>query len=359
MKSSYLTIALFAGISLLGGCSLIHSSLFAQSSQDSTAAQSQSASDALTAARQLAWDAAVIVQKPPHPVQTWQQAKLKLQQAIALLETASKDATLATQVSEKLSLYRTNYTAIDRRLTTEQTATNNLQKAQDIAWQASVAVQNPPHPLQVWQTVSHQWQDAIALLEKIPKTTSVFSKSREKLATYRNNYATINQRVETETNALVTLKQFSETAVQFNQWMTHRVTNSAPDSVGLSYQDYDRTVQQMEASLNQFASQPEIRKHLIYSELAETVEDHKLARKLWQAYLNFQQNTQGSGENPSAQLFPVSFQESNLLIRKYGVRTYGNGTQISLKHTLWSIWQHANQQIRQAQQKMLSLKQEG
>jgi uncharacterized membrane-anchored protein YhcB (DUF1043 family) len=356
MKPPYLTVALSTGIFLLGGCSVVNQVLSAKSTQDSASTESQSASDNLTDARQLAWEAAVIVQNPPHPVNTWQQAKGKWQQAVALLEAAPINTTISAQIREKLPVYRANYTTIDRRLAIEQSAANNLQKAQDLAWQAAVVVQNPPHALRVWRTASRHWQDAIVLLEKIPKTTFAFATSQEKLSTYRNNYSTINQHVATETSALIALKQFSETAVQLNNLMTSRLINPTQSSVGISYQDYSRTVQEMEASLAQFTNQPDVKKHLIYSDLTEAVEDHKLVLKLWQTYLDFKKaETQNLDNDSFNQLFPISFQESNLLIQKYGVRTYGNGTQVSLKFTIWAIWQRANQHIRQAQQKILSL----
>ncbi|MGA7935821.1 MAG: hypothetical protein WCA35_19880 [Kovacikia sp.] len=361
MKPLHLTVALSAGIFLLGGCSLTNHFLSAKS-QAPPSTQSKSATDNFTAARQLAWEAAVMVQNPPHPVSIWQQAKSKWQQAIALLETAATETsssatTASVQSREKLPVYRANYTAIDRRLTTEQAAAGNLQTAQELAWQAAVAVQNPPHALNVWQNASRQWQDAIDLLEKIPKSTFAFAKSQEKLVTYRNNYNTISQHAETETQALMTLKQFSETAVRLNSLMTGRLADSTVGPVGISYQDYSRMVQTMEASLEQFANQPEVKNHLIYPDLAETVEDHKLAIKLWQSYLDFKKvEPPGPSNDPLNQLFPVSLPESTLLIRKYGVRTYGNGTQVFLQPTTWAIWQRANQQIRQAQQKILSLK---
>jgi len=377
MKPPHLAIILSAGILCLGGCSLIHSSVFNQPTQDATSAQPLPASNNLATASKLAWDAAVIVQHPPHPVDVWKQAKDKWQQAIALLEPISNDPAVAAQVKEKLPTYRENYAVISARLAAEQRAADHLQEAQNLAWQAAVAVQNPPHALKVWQTASSQWQDAIALLEKIPKTTTAFAKSQEKLVTYRNNYDIIHQRAETETSALIALKKMSETAVQLSNLAKNKPEPSASNSsdqsaiekrstdqnstgqnsTGMAYQDYTRMVQEMEDALDQFASQPNAKKHLIYTDLEEAVEDHKRVLKLWQSYTDFKKNEpSGLHENAATQFFPVSAQESATLIQKYGVRTYGDGNQVSLKWTTWQIWQHANQRIRQAQQKMLSLK---
>lgn len=71
----------------------------------------------------------------------------------------------------------------------------SLKAAEDLAMEAAVLVQNPPHPVQVWRQAEQKWQEAIANLETIPADCYVAQKSLEKLSAYRSNHAAIGKRV--------------------------------------------------------------------------------------------------------------------------------------------------------------------
>jgi hypothetical protein len=356
MKSPHLTVALSASVLLLSGCSIVEQPTVANSTPDTASSETPSALDSYVAARRLAWDAAVIVQHPPHPVDTWQEAKVKWRQAIRLLQKIPQDAAISPQAKEKLAVYQTNYSAVDERLKAEQTAASQLDKAQTLAWQAAVTVQNPPHSLKVWQRAGSKWEEAIALLEAIPNTTSIFLKGQEKLATYRSNYSAINQRIRTEIQALQTLKQFSEVASQLNNIPSDALAHPTLDKVGINYAEYTKLVDALEASLAQFANQPGGKKHLIYTSLEEAIVDFKTVTKLWQTYLNYKQdNAQWLYDDVFNQLVPLPFQEMNDLVQKYGIKTYSNGTKVSLRFGAWAIWYQASQRIRSAQQQILSM----
>lgn len=79
---------------------------------------------------------------------------------------------------------------------------NNLEKAQKLAMEASLIVQNPPHSLTVWQQSQVKWQEAINLLEKISNQSSLSLIVQEKLTNYRQNYQVISQRIKIEEKAL-------------------------------------------------------------------------------------------------------------------------------------------------------------
>ncbi len=365
MKLSYLSVTLLTGGLLLSGCSLIEQPLSAKSSQTlvanpSPTEQPLSDMEKLVEARRLAWDAAVMVQYPPHPAEVWQRARVKWRSAIRLLESISKEASTTAQVQEKLATYRQNYAAIEARLKAEQTGQRNLETAQTLAWQAAVTVQNPPHPLKVWQRAGSKWQEAIALLEEIPKTGTTYSKSQEKLVTYRNNLAAINQRITTETQALVTLKQFSAAMAKLNAIPGYAASSPVGDNIGLSFEEYTALIESLESSLNDLANQPQGKHHPIYSELEETIADLNLVTDLWQSYLEYKKtNAQWLYGDLFNQLMPLPFEEMNILVQKYGVKTYSGGTKISLRFSAWEIWYHSSQLIRQAQQKVLSNRDEG
>lgn len=69
----------------------------------------------LKAAQQSAMAAALLVQNPPHPVDTWYQAQQKWQQAINLLETIPQESSSYQTAREKLKIYRENHQVITKR----------------------------------------------------------------------------------------------------------------------------------------------------------------------------------------------------------------------------------------------------
>ncbi|WP_333358141.1 TerD family protein [Microcoleus sp. N3A4] len=74
-------------------------------------------------------------------------------------------------------------------------AAESLEKAQQLAMEAAVVVQKPPHPMEVWHQSQSKWQQAIALLEAIDSRTPVYNLAQNKLSNYRANRAVIGQRV--------------------------------------------------------------------------------------------------------------------------------------------------------------------
>lgn len=361
MHSLRLTIAFSTGLLLLTACSARYSdfverssqALTTDSTQRSTTPQPATALDNVVAARRLAWDAAVMVQHPPHSAATWQAARVKWRQAINLLEAVPEGAPLSAQAKAKLSVYQANYTAISDRLTAETVALDQLKAAQTLAWQAAVTVQKPPHSPRVWQRASRKWQDAIALLESIPPTTSIAQQSQAKLITYRSNYSAINQRLTNETQALLTLKQFSEIAVRLGGIPDNiDPSNLALQKIGVSYEDYTHLVQALQQSLTQFATQPDAKNHPLYPELVKAIEDYQVVLKLWQAYLEFKAaNTQWLYDDVYNQLVPVPLADADRLVQKYDIKTYSGGTKVSLRFSAWTIWQKTNQHLRQVQQR--------
>lgn len=79
----------------------------------------QKAATNLEAAKKLAWEAAVMVNNPPHPKEVWQNAQSKLQQAINLLSSIPQGTFVEAHAKEKLADYQNNYTLIGNRIKTE------------------------------------------------------------------------------------------------------------------------------------------------------------------------------------------------------------------------------------------------
>ena len=69
----------------------------------------------LKVAKKSAMAAALLVQNPPHPVETWYQAQQKWQEAINLLEKIPQESASYSEAQKKLKIYRENYQVISKR----------------------------------------------------------------------------------------------------------------------------------------------------------------------------------------------------------------------------------------------------
>ncbi|MDP8934282.1 MAG: TerD family protein [Cyanobacteriota bacterium] len=86
--------------------------------------QNLQAAESLATAQKLAMEAAVVVQKPPHPIEVWHQSQSKWQQAIALLEAIDSRTPVYNLAQNKLSNYRANRAVISQRVAIAQKAAN-------------------------------------------------------------------------------------------------------------------------------------------------------------------------------------------------------------------------------------------
>lgn len=150
-------------------------------------------------AQKLAMEASFIAQKPPHPIEVWQQAKPKWQKAINILESIPQNSGIYPQAKDKLVLYRNNYKAINKTILIEQKALEDFEAAKRKAWQAAVIVQNPSQSIALWQQAQSNLSQAINLLNSIPKSSFIFSKAKEKVIYYRNNYNVISSKIDKAT----------------------------------------------------------------------------------------------------------------------------------------------------------------
>ncbi len=306
------------------------------------------------AAEMLAWDAAVMVQHPPHLADTWQSAKVKWRQAIRLLESISGKTPLAAQANAKLAIYRKNYAAISQRLVAEQTAKDQLFKAQTLAWHAAVTVQNPPHSLKIWQRASQKWGAAIALLATMPPKTSVTDASRSKLVTYRKNFLAIAQRLQTERAAQRTVQQFAKSTSTLVSLQTQAALGMTKHSLGIDYGSYRQIVHSLKGSLTRFKQEPKALQHPVYQPLAAAIADYDFVLSLWDSYLKHKQANIFWLESQDFYdlLLPLKLIDSASLRQKYKVKIYqASGVpKVSLKLIAWEVWEQASLHVDAAQQ---------
>jgi hypothetical protein len=167
-------------------------------------------------------------------------AKSKLSSAIARLEEIpERPGSLFDEAQNELGLLRTKVTAIDKKLATPTVATNPPGKtntpppkktdtppvskttppttvpakvdptvkppaktddleaaAKHLGHEASVIVQNAPHKSEVWKSSQGKWQEAIALLEKLPKDTPQRASIDKRLGIYKQNLAQITTQLQ-------------------------------------------------------------------------------------------------------------------------------------------------------------------
>ncbi|MFW9262211.1 hypothetical protein [Nostoc sp. CALU 546] len=101
-------------------------------------------------------------------------------------------------------------------LTQQGSASAKFKSAQKLGMAAASLVQNPPHPLKVWQEAETKWHQAIILLDSIPDETSIYDQAKKKLAYYQINYKSISKRVLIEKNAIANLESAKKLAIEAN-----------------------------------------------------------------------------------------------------------------------------------------------
>ncbi|MBD2482707.1 hypothetical protein [Planktothrix sp. FACHB-1365] len=99
-------------------------------------------------------------------------------------------------------------------LLTPETPQSRLDTAEKLAVEASKLIENPPHPLTVWQQAQTQLQDAIQLLEAIPKNYSDSEKINQKLQIYQKDYNSISQILNKEQKATNDLESAKKLAME-------------------------------------------------------------------------------------------------------------------------------------------------
>lgn len=131
-------------------------------------------------------------------------ARQQLLQAIDYLGQVPRWSEAAKEANRLLPQYRAQLKTLDWIIL-----------AQDKATAAAQRSQNPPHPLAEWTAIRALWQEAIAPLEQVPKTSSLAPLAERKLVEYRVNLNAITQRIQREQQSdrhLAAAKTAAETA---------------------------------------------------------------------------------------------------------------------------------------------------
>jgi hypothetical protein len=77
---------------------------------------------------------------------------------------------------------------------------------------ASSMSQNPPFETEKWQEIQQQWREAIATLETVTPQSEFYHFAQERLISYRQNLAAINQNLRTEEQGYINMRIAREAA---------------------------------------------------------------------------------------------------------------------------------------------------
>jgi len=143
----------------------------------------------------------------------------KIKKSILLLESIpGVPGSDYKKVKNDITKLRSKLNAVEQKIKASNQllgqANKDLESAQRLAMEASLIVQNPPHPLEVWQQAQGKWQESIKLLEAIPENLPAYVQAQEKLVTYQTNYAALTKRIEIEQNASNTINNAEDLAKQ-------------------------------------------------------------------------------------------------------------------------------------------------
>ncbi|GAX38761.1 hypothetical protein [Nodularia sp. NIES-3585] len=158
--------------------------------------QEETAVNNFKSALKLGLEASSLVKNPPHPLIVWEEAEIKWEQAIELLASIPEGTSVYTPATDRLVRYRLNRIAINQRAVNERKAQENLQIAQKLATEANFFQKNSLQSVSSLNQAKDKLQEAINLLENIPRSVSIYPQAQEILPNYKANYASINIIIE-------------------------------------------------------------------------------------------------------------------------------------------------------------------
>jgi len=82
-------------------------------------------------------------------------------------------------------------------------------QAKALAKDASLIVQNGPHPSKVWQNAQAKWQQSVTLLSKVPKDAPNCAEAQDALKKYRSNLSQVTTQLQRQQKVEVLRKEVS------------------------------------------------------------------------------------------------------------------------------------------------------
>lgn len=159
----------------------------------------------LETAKKLSWEAAKMIQNPPHPLATWQRAKANLEQAIKLLQAVPSGTAVSIEAKSKLITYPKTLQTLNQRIATEEKALKILTEAQK-NFQKTLAIANQtPYQLDSLRQALIHLQKVDQLLVTIPAGTGVTTSASNLQKAAVSNFEEITDKY----NAIATCHQYN------------------------------------------------------------------------------------------------------------------------------------------------------
>lgn len=157
--------------------------------------------------------------------------KNQLQEAKKSLEEITTDNSFKKEAQP----LQTKLGEISQKNQLQIQALTNLENAEQLAIQASISTQNPPHPTNIWSQAASQWQQAVNLLKSINRNTFAYPIAQAKLKNYQTNYQMIADQAN-KANQSVTLNNRAMQEIQAGEYQRaintlNQATNLNPGTV--------------------------------------------------------------------------------------------------------------------------------
>jgi hypothetical protein len=130
----------------------------------------------------------------------------------------------------------------------EKIAQTNLKSAKKLGMEAAVIAKKLPLPLTTWQQAESKWQEAVNLLEAVPKGTSISEQTKKQLVKYRAYHTAISKRVALEKNAASNLEDAEKLVLE-----AEFIVKNAPEKSAILQQAKDK----MQEAINLLKAIPE------------------------------------------------------------------------------------------------------
>jgi len=134
-------------------------------------------------------------------IEELQTARQDLLTSLKLLDTIPSWSAYYNQAKDLQAIYQANSFNL-----------NHLSDALSSAKEAFTQKETAPLSLSAWQEIAHLWQEAIALLQKIPPDSRFYNFAHNKLEQYQRNYIVVKNQVTIEEKAIKSLDSAKEAA---------------------------------------------------------------------------------------------------------------------------------------------------
>lgn len=144
-------------------------------------------------------------------------AIIKWQQAIDQLERIPKQTLAGQNSQQQLTAAKRDFQKEVGFVSGRLQGNTLIEAAQIFASKAANDAQNPPHTESHWQQVIQHWDEAISRLQKVDQNNPGYLEAQQKLAEYRSNRGTIQQRLQNEKNSVAAMEQAKKLIVEWRQ----------------------------------------------------------------------------------------------------------------------------------------------